>query len=1205
MLTASRMKSGIVIILLASAIVISHSQLTVLAQTATGGIRGVVTDASGAVVPNAKVIAKNAATGIVLQTTTSSEGVYTFPRILPGKYNISLEVAGFKKQEFTDLDVLAGKDTVVDASLEPGAINEVVTVAGGTEALVEKDTVQISSSFQERKIQELPVNVPGSGLDRIAFLVPGVTQGFGNVNANGPTLSVNGNRARSNNFTIDGVDNNDLSIGGPNYFVQNPGVVGEIQVITNNFSAEYGRNQGAIVNYVSKSGTNDFHGSAFWEHLDNANFNSLTNLERRIRTPERCQRDPKSCKPDQNLTNVLGYGVGGPIIKNKIFFFTSGFFRRNPGQVTLRTTSLAPTPAGVQALKAAFPNNPGVQYYADFSAFSLPHGNPTIRPDVAQQTLTIGNITVPMAAPQRTISRLVSLDEYTGRGDAIFGDHRFWGRYFRQKAPGADQLADTNSRGFTGDQPTFSRQVGGGWTYTINPRIVNEFRFNYSLLFVIFGGGGSGGKGNIPHPDEIDTALTNLNPQFNVGGTALLSIGPATNLPQGRTVEAYQFSDNVNLTMGNHQIKTGFDLRTLKNNVPFLPNVNGAYTFGDAARLAANNPNSLVVGLGPATLSYDEFDHFYYFQDDWRIRPNFTLNLGVRYENTGQPINLLNKVTREREQNSATAFWRQTLPLEERVVPRIPADNNNWAPRLGFVYSPRFENGVLGGIFGKDKTVIRGGYGIAYDPAFYNLMLNISTAAPTVFLTSAAGIGVPDPVPTGDKVRGAALASGLIAFNTFDPKFLTRTTVNPDFYSPYSQQWSLGIQRELFRDNVFEARYVGTRGTGLFQTVNLNPRIDRLVNGFSQAYFDPTSNTQRTINIPGFPQLLPSGVRPITCVDNPATRDDESACNGRIYPFGVARERINGAYSTYHGLQLRYDGRLRNQVTVGLTYTWSHAIDNSSEVFAFNGGNSVAVAQNPLDLTRAERGNSGFDARHVFTANFIWDLPFFREQKGIIGRVLGGWQFNGIVLVQPGRPFTPVHQLASRNPYEDAVFMNNFFGSGSHFRPFSGNPEAPLGSVGITDVDACLFFTTRCGETGTVRNLRTSPTGFYSMADLNRGVFTSVTPNDVRFIINGPGAAMRFGTPFGDVARNMFLGDRNERVELSVFKTFRITERFRLQYRLQMFNAFNHMNFGIPNSIILDNAGTTFFNFQENDGSLLDPTYQGRRVITMGLSFIF
>lgn len=1168
---------------------LSASLTAGFAQTVSGGLRGVVSDQNGAAVPGANVVAKNIATGVESRATTSEDGGYSISRVLPGKYSITFEAQGFKRAEVTNVEVTAGKQTVIDASVEPGAISETVTVmAGGTEVLVEKDTAQISTTFTERKVQDLPVNTPGGGLDRIAFLVPGVVQGFGNVNANGPTLSVNGNRARSNNFTIDGVDNNDLSIGGPNYFVQNAGAVSEIQVVTNNFSAEYGRNQGAIVNYVSKSGGNDFHGTVNWEHLDNANFNSLTNLERRS----------GKTKPDQNLTNFFSYNVGGPVIPNKVFFFTTGFFRRNPGLVTLRTSSLAPTPAGVQALKTAFPNNPAIQYFADFSPFSLPLGNPVIRTDVPQSTITVGNLTVPVAAAQRTLVQPNPLDEYTVRGDSNLGSHRIWGRYFRQTAPNPDAGATVG--GFSRDTPVFTKQMGGGWTWTISNTLVNEFRINYSHLFVIFGGGGSAGKANIPHPDEIGTALTNLNLAFTAAnGAPILGIGPATNLPQGRTVNSYQFNDNVSLVRGNHQMKMGFDFRKLTNIVPFLPFVNGQYTFGDTTQLLNNAPQTLQVALGPATLSYDELDQFYYFQDDWRIRPNLTLNLGVRYENTGQPMNLMNEITTARESDPAEAFWRQNLPLEARTIPLVKTDKNNFAPRLGFVWSPRFKSGWLGHLLGEDKSTIRGGYGIAYDPAFYNLMLNISTSSPLVFLTSAANVGVPSAVPTGDVVREAATASGLIRFNTFDPRFLNRTLPDPEFYSPYSQQWSLGIQREIGVNNVFEIRYLGTKGNGLFQTINANPFIGNLVNGFTRQFVDPGTSAAKTLSFPGFPQLFPNA-KPVTCTDNPATPDNEGVCNGRLQPVGVVRERVNTARSIYHSLQLRFDARFRRQLTYGFTYTYSHAIDNSSEVFSFAGGNSVTVSQNPLDLHKAERGNSGFDARNVFTANFIWDLPFYREQKGFMGRLLGGWQLNGILLIQPGRPFTPGQQLASRNPYEDSAYMTAFIGSQSHFRPFNGNPNAPVGSVGISDIDACIFYA-RCNQGRlpgvTLNQFRPSSTGFYLLNDLNKGVFTPITPNDVRLILNGAGAAMRFGTPFGDLGRNTFLGDRNENLDLSIFKNFRINERFKIQYRLQLSNALNHPFFGIPNSILLDNAGTTYFNFQENDG--------GRRTISMGVSVVF
>src|SRR6185503_17632473 len=701
-------------------------------------------------------------------------------------------------------------------------------------------------------------------------------------------------------------------------------------------------------------------------------------------------------------------------------FFTAGEIRRNPGLADLRTSSLSPTPAGLQALKAAFPNIASIQYYVNAAPFALSIGNPEIRNDVAQSTITVGSVVVPMAALRRVVQVPNNRKEFNQRIDYNMStNHRIWGRWFYQNTPGKNALIGVD--GFNGDQPAKSQQAGGGWTWNLSNRAVNEFRFNYSRLAVLFGGGCEASSfGCIPDPTEIDLALANLLPQFTAAnGSVVLGVGPATNLPQGRTVEAYQFTDNYNLTVGRHQLKIGADIRRLLNFAPFLPFVNGQFVFSTTAQFAANTPSSMNVALGPAALSYTEWDKFFYVQDDWRIRDNLTLNLGVRYEHTGRPINLLNEITVERENNPQEAFWRQDVPIENRTVPRIPADKNNLAPRLGFVYTPQFSGGILQRIFGDDDTIIRGGYGISYDAAFYNLMLNISTSSPLVFSTTTV-LPLPNATPTGDTVRAAAVSAGAIRFNTFDPRFFNRTIVREPFRSPYIQQWSFGLQRQFGPAYVFEARYVGNHQVGLFQTVNPNPFMGNLINGFSRTFRDTAAGPVQTLNFRGFPELFP-GVTPLTCVNDPATPDNEAACNGRIFPYGAARERINGAQASYHGMQTRFEGRFRTLLTYGSSYTWSHTVDNSSEVFQFNGGNSNVVAQNPLDITRGERGDSGFDARHVFNAYFVWDIPVMKEQRGIVGHLLGGWQLNGVVRVQTGLPFNPIQQATTRNPYEDST----------------------------------------------------------------------------------------------------------------------------------------------------------------------------------------
>src|SRR6266567_3871712 len=403
------------------------------AQATAGGIRGVVTDVNGAVLPNAPVVATNVATGVEYKATATGEGVYAIPRIPPGHYNITVEVQGFKKGEYKEIEVAVGRDAVVDVKLEPGALSDTVTVTASSDVLIEKDTAQISARFSGRTITDLPINVAGSGLDRIALAMPGITSGIGaNVNSNGTQISANGNRTRANNFTIDGVDNNDLSIGGPNYFVRNKDLVQEYQVVTNNFSAEYGRNAGAIVNIVSKQGTKAFHGAVTWYHQDNKIFNTLTNLERRS----------GQLKPSPNLVNISDYAVGGPVIiphlfngREKLFFFTAGEIRRNPGLFDSRTSSYAPTPAGIALLKSSFPTNAAIQYYANNSALAI--GTPEIRADVPQTSITLNGVVIPMAAVRRVQPQPDNRKEFNQRVDYnMTTNNRIWGRWFYQNTPG-------------------------------------------------------------------------------------------------------------------------------------------------------------------------------------------------------------------------------------------------------------------------------------------------------------------------------------------------------------------------------------------------------------------------------------------------------------------------------------------------------------------------------------------------------------------------------------------------------------------------------------------------------------------------------------------------------------------------------------------------------------------------------------------------
>jgi len=1193
----------------------------VVAQTTTGALKGVVTDDKGGVIADADVSAKNDATGIEIKSKSNGDGLYGFPRLQPGVYTITVQKQGFKKQEFQQVNITIGQDTTIDAALQAGNISETVTVTATGEELIQKENVQQASTFEARKVAELPSNLAGAGIDTLALLAPGVVPGVGNVNGNGTTFSVNGNRARSNNFTIDGGDNNDLSIGGPNYFVDNQDIVAEFQVITNNFSAEYGRNQGAVVNIVTKSGTNAFHGTAFEYHRNRSFLDTLNNIEKRsgLTGP----------KPD--IYNVFGGTVGGPVIKDRIFFF--GSFQelkdRNASLLQGGNPAIAPSALPLLETLPGFATNPALQALRKLSAFanptaggsSLTFRNETNFP--TNETVTIGGIVFPVLYPQRTLPQAINAPEFSARGDwKITDKNSIWFRQLYQHADNKNGLTSTGSAGNIGDVPVTSKISSASWTSQISNSSVNEFRFVFNRLSVIFGGGCEG-KFPTCIPDPISNfgqtlpniAFTGI--RSSVFSRSLQTIGPATNLPQGRVVDVYQFADNFSKTIGKHQFKMGVDIRRLVNNVPFLPNANGAFTFNTiagppnlsaAAALLDNRPQQVVVAAGQITIGYKELDQFYYFQDDWRIKDNLTLNLGMRYEYTGQPINTLHDLTVKRESNPATAIWLQSLPIEIRTEPKLPADKNNFAPRLGFAWRPRFgANRLTNMLFGEqDKTVISGGYSIAYDPVFYNLLLNISTSSPEVFnnttLNPRTGtVAFPVPGLTGQAVQDFAKKNGLFAVNLFDPRFFSQTHVSPNFHSPYSEQWSLRLQRELARNSVMEVRYVGTHGVSLFATHNGNPRINTLLNGFTTGGF----------TFPGFPNLVPTGLTPQVagtgaCVDNPLTTtlNEAAQCAGRVLPQSLVRNRDNTAQSIYHALQTRYEGRLFNQLNLGLAYTWSKALDNASEVFTFN---DAIGSADPFNTNKNERSYSQFDRRHAFAANWIWDVPLFKNRDSLLGKIAGGWQLNGTYLLATGQRFTPFNFsnrfLGTTRSYMDSTWEGSFIGTLDTFRPFYGNPKAPRTSVGMNQIDAvllngALFAVTF--PTGFVPD----PKGFFDMAALNQGKIVVVSKDQVRYIVNGPGAAQVFGTPFGNVPRNIETGPLLNNVNLGIYKNFKVRENVTIRLSLDAFNAFNHPNPSVgffaggstPDSEVED-AGSSFNQYGEITFA--------RRGIQLGAKIIF
>jgi hypothetical protein len=1140
------------ILALALAFVLGAAAPKVLAQGATtGSISGVVTDPQGGVIPGAIVKIISVDTGIERDTVSNDAGLFTMPRLASGKYTVRVSKQGFRLQEYREVIVRVAEDTALTARLELGSVTETVVVEA-TPPLVEANTAQTSNTFDQKKIGELPA--VGNGLDAVALLAPGVIRGFGNVNSNGVTLSVNGQRSRSNNFTIDGQDNNDNTIGGPGLFLSIIDVVKEFTIITNNFSAEYGRNQGAIVNIVTKGGTNVVHGSLHASHQNSRlNANTFDNNRDGI------------VKPRFNDNRDAG-AIGGPFKKDKAFFF---FYLQSDQSKSISTNTSGVrarviTPAGLATIIGKCGATNTLVAYRDHGPFAQSIGNPTILPgSLGTGTYTplasgdpcggssfdfeTSRITRNTPTPTNQYDWGMKYDFYlTPKNTVNF-------RYLFQD--GVTKNANGSSAGYEIDIPFRSQNLGVTYTRQLSSRQVNEVRFNYGRLAVAFEGA------NTFKFDDIQKNIARI-----AMPAGFLSFGLATNLPQNRFVRTWQWADNWTMQVGRHALKAGADLRRQLTPTGFLPTVNGAFTFSSSSPVVPgpsssrgisnfirNAPLQFNGAAGDKVLNIKETDLFLYFQDDFKIRPNFTLNLGIRYEYTGQPLNVVHDLTVARESNASTAFFNTALPLplSARTVPELAAPKKNFAPRFGFAYTPRWGQWL----FGQDKTVIRGGFSIAYDPAFFNLLLNVSTAAPTVFLYVLSGPRVAMPAD----VTGANLNT-LFAppVGTQDPRRLNQTQFDPSFRSPYAENWTFGIQRQLKPTLAFEVRYAGSRGVRLYQSRNGNP----LVSGFLAPCAGQTTGSC-------FASFVPSGITP-------------GAVSGRVDDtFRVVRVRGNTAASTYHSLQSRLDGRLLNQLTLGVSYTYSHNIDNVSEVFGFvtgtprSGVGSIAIAQNPFDINKGERGSSNIDLTHALAANFIWDIPAFKSQHGVAGHVIGGWVLSGVYRWYTGRPMTPIC-FSCGNPVTDTLFNNTFFTGPDATRPFLSNLNAPPGSTGL--------FTSASSSSLVLMN-----------PDFTQGAAT--TPDKVQFIINDKNAATIFGTPFG-VGRNTFRGPRFSQGNAALYKNIKISERYSAQIRAEAENVFNTPFLGSPD-LFIDDGTATFFNSAAN-AVLVTP-----RTVTVGLLFRF
>jgi carboxypeptidase family protein/TonB-dependent receptor-like protein len=912
------------------------------AQSSDGTLVGSVTDPTGAAVSGATVKVISSQYGAPRETRTDTVGAYRLEGLQPGSYIVTFSASGFADLQVGSVVLNGSLTTTVDGTLQIGTLSKTVSVEATAGQTIDTQSGQLGESLSAQEINDLPYISLNPA--ELAMTLPGVQSLNGNGNAttgftNGIGYSVNGTRPRSNNFLIDGQDDNDYSLSGQAFQPTNYGAVQEFTVLTNSYGAEYGRGGGSVGNYIFKSGSNSFHGGAYEINRDSA-----------FATIPANNKFLGATSNPLDIENTFGFDVGGPVIKDKLFFFGAAQWDRERQRQSGTPTTL-PTAAGITTLQTLLPN-PNVQLLLNsLSGLSAPQnpdgtgvvtGLPNNAPNCIALGLGPGGIDrgcvqsglfqltgVRTAANDRQWN--VRLDFHPGQNDTLTAS------YIRDDNALAPDFAANG-----GALPQFETQQGGPsqifrgqWTHVISSLIVNQLRFSYTNIDFSFFQTPATLAGPLANIPEID---------FGLPGSSYPSLGVTTAIPQGRGHKTWQGQDALTYTIGRHTIKGGADITFLdvRDVVPFNSRGDLTYLQGGGFTPLGNfvddftgQGGSVSKVFGNPVINPSVTIYAPYVEDTWRIKENFTVDLGLRYEYWGTIENSIQFPAI----NASLGFGipGSTFP-NAFSFPQQP-DRNNFGPRIGFAYTPHWGRRI----FGDGKTVIRAGYGIFYDGLFTNILDNTAASAP-----NATGGNV-----TGGAGRGSANAmASLAAIVPIPNAFTTVDTIANNLKNPMTQQYNLNVQRELPGKLVVTAAYVGTRGSHLFINQDFNPTVN----------FGPRLNTD----------------------------------------FGDIVVRNNAGHSNYNSVQLEVERRFHTDFTVRGSYTYSKFLDNGSEVFTSTGGSSFA--QNLADQN-ADYGPSAFDRRHRLVVSYVWNLPY-SSGNWLLKALTNRWEWSGIATFNSGNPDT-------------------------------------------------------------------------------------------------------------------------------------------------------------------------------------------------------
>lgn len=1094
---------------------------TLQAQLTEGSIAGAVTDVTGAAVAGAGVKITNLQTGSVDETKTDNIGYYRVLHLQIGAYQIRVEAQGFKATVLESIPVNVNTTTRADAKLQVGTARETVEVAAGA-ALVQTEEARLSSTITHEEIESLPLN--GRQVYQLVSLEPGVTQTNAPAISNvpSPTSSVtfdfgytaNGSTPRGNNFVLDGNSNNNEWLGGTPLIYPSLDAIQELQVQTLNFSSEYGRNNGTVVNIVTKSGTNHLHGSLFYTGR-NTSLNARNFFDEVQKTPLQ--------------QNQFGFSLGGAIVKDKTFFFTDyEGSRLKDGAPAIFTSE---TPTFRQSVITDSPNSLAAMFYQDFPG-----------PACTGPSFGVDNQLCPAGSSQiernQADQYLVRLDQHLGTHDQLYGR---WVNTLASGDVARQELQGAGTRGFKAPFDGFFADLGLGETHEFSTHTLNDLRLAYSRNNSHIGFG-------LPPNTITGGILKNAGLPLDSFGQLVFDdgavpMGGEVFIPRKFIFDTYALTDTLTHIIGRHALKFGFQVRHIQENSNYQLTSKPFYEFscidgnacfnsfaglfpfifdtGDdpylqAALINRNNCTgspSPTCGQFTDTPRHFRWNQFAGFaQDDWKVGPRLTLNLGLRYEVFESPTEtngILSNVILGSGSNLSQQIANASVG---RVSKMWDTNKKNFAPRIGVSWDPR----------GKGDMVVRGGFSIAYNEPYSNLYTNASRLDPpdaiTTFVEPIFGIGTSLPyqfpfVPSPD-FAGPTLPNGGIG-PAINNVAITPSGVAPNLRTAYSMQWFFGIQRQFLHDFALSVNYVGTRGVGGY-TREDNNRFDGDI------------------------------------CQNLVTNCD--LVNNRLNPgWGQLTYVANESQSVYHGLNAQLRKTYSHGLMFSANYTWGKVLDNVTDgglgdYFNTNGYGGLYSGVQDIQNQRGDRGPSEFDATHRFALSALWTLPS-PKSNAVARNVLGGWKLNSIVSLQSGRPFD--------------VYCGLAWFTGCDFNMDGlayDRPNRPTGikTVGFSNQQ---FVNGLFGDPTPISTER-----FYGRTSQASQAFCPNGLNsvlDTFFVDPALTPCLPVGTN-GNLSRNAFRGPAYKTVDLSLFKDIKAGDRFTVQFQAEAFNLFNRVNLYNP-----------------------------------------